>query len=171
MASPRPDELRELAAGLEASGASFLWSLREDSWPLLPPGFLDRATSTGSGLVVPVLRHPSVGAFVTHAGWASMLEGVSSRVPMACRPFFGDQQMNARAVARMWCLGTAFGDDTPMTSGGVAEVVTSLLTGAEGARMRATARDLQARVVKAFGPDGGSLNNFHKFVEVVCARV
>ena len=53
MASPRPDELRELAAGLEASGAPFLWSLREDSWPLLPPGFLDRATSTGSGLVVP----------------------------------------------------------------------------------------------------------------------
>ena len=50
MASPRPDELRELAAGLEASGAPFLWSLREDSWPLLPSGFLDRATSTGSGL-------------------------------------------------------------------------------------------------------------------------
>jgi len=69
VASPRPDELRELAAGLEASGAPFLWSLREDSWPLLPPGFLDRATSTGSGLVVPwapqvpVLRHPSVGVF------------------------------------------------------------------------------------------------------------
>nr|ACG39216.1 hypothetical protein [Zea mays] len=34
-----------------------------------------------------------------------------------------------------------------------------------GARMRATARDLQARVVKAFGPDGGSVNNFHKFVD------
>jgi len=51
VASPRPDELRELAVGLEASGAPFLWSLREDSWPLLPPGFLDRATSTGSGLV------------------------------------------------------------------------------------------------------------------------
>ena len=48
MASPRPDELRELAAGLEASGAPFLWSLREDSWPLLPSGFLDRATGPGS---------------------------------------------------------------------------------------------------------------------------
>ena len=98
MASPRPDELRELAAGLEASGAPFLWSLREESWPLLPAGFLERA----AGLVVPwapqvgVLRHASVGAFVTHAGWASVLEGVSNGVPMAYRPFFGDQTMNAR---------------------------------------------------------------------------
>ncbi|CAD6217248.1 unnamed protein product [Miscanthus lutarioriparius] len=172
-----PDELRELASGLEASGAPFLWSLREDAWALLPPGFVDRAKANGSGLLVPwtpqaaVLRHPAVGAFVTHSGWGAVVEGMSGGVPMACRPFFGDQQMNARAAARMWCFGTAFGDDTPMTSGGVAEVVTSLLTGAEGARMRATARDLQARVVKAFGPDGGSLNNFHKFVEVVCARV
>ena len=84
VASPRPDELRELAAGLESSGAPFLWSLREDSWPLLPAGFLARAAAAGAGLVVPwapqvaVLRHASVGAFVTHAGWASVLEGVAS---------------------------------------------------------------------------------------------
>jgi len=90
VASPRPDELRELAAGLESSGAPLVWSLREDSWPLLPAGFLARATAAGAGLVVPwapqvaVLRHASVGAFVTHAGWASVLEGVSSGVPMAC---------------------------------------------------------------------------------------
>jgi len=141
VASPRPDELRELAAGLEASGAPFLWSLREDSWPLLPPGFLDRATSTGSGLVVPwapqvpVLRHPSVGAFVTHAGWASVLEGVSSRVPMVCRPFFGDQRMNARSVAHVWGFGAAF--EAGMTRAGVAAAVEELLRGEEGARMRA----------------------------------
>jgi anthocyanidin 3-O-glucosyltransferase len=141
VASPRPDELRELAAGLEASGAPFLWSLREDSWPLLPPGFLDRATSTGSGLVVPwapqvpVLRHPSVGAFVTHAGWASVLEGVSSRVPMACRPFFGDQRMNARSVAHVWVFGAGF--EAGMTRAGVAVAVEELLRGEEGARMRA----------------------------------
>jgi len=90
VASPRPDEIREMAAGLESSGAPFLWSLREDSWPLLPAGFLARATAAGAGLVVPwapqvaVLRHASVGAFVMHAGWLSVLEGVSSGVPMAC---------------------------------------------------------------------------------------
>ena len=171
-----PDELRELAYGLEASGAPFLWSLREAAWPLLPPGFLDRGKATDdSRLVVPwapqaaVLRHHAVGAFVTHSGWGSVVEAMSAGVPMACRPFFGDQMMNARAVARLWCFGTAFDDDTPVTRGGVAEVVLSLLTGEEGTRMRVRARELQTRTIEAFGPDGGSVNNFRKFVEIVCA--
>ena len=172
VASPRPDELRELAAGLESSGSPFLWSLREDSWPLLPPGFLDRIASAGSGLVVPwapqvaVLRHPSVGAFVTHAGWASVLEGVSSGVPMACRPFFGDQRMNARSVAHVWGFGAAF--EAGMTRDGVAAAVEELLRGEEGARMRARAQELQAAVADAFGPGGACRKNFDKFVQRVC---
>nr|ABF72120.1 UDP-glucose flavonoid-3-O-glucosyltransferase [Zea mays] len=172
VACPRPDELRELAAGLEDSGAPFLWSLREDSWPHLPPGFLDRAAGTGSGLVVPwapqvaVLRHPSVGAFVTHAGWASVLEGLSSGVPMACRPFFGDQRMNARSVAHVWGFGAAF--EGAMTSAGVATAVEELLRGEEGARMRARAKELQALVAEAFGPGGECRKNFERFVEIVC---
>ncbi|TKW04076.1 hypothetical protein SEVIR_7G086100v4 [Setaria viridis] len=173
-----PDELRQLASGLEAAGAPFLWSLREESWPLLPPGFLDRAGASGSGtgLVVPwapqgaVLRHPAVGAFVAHSGWGAVVEGMSGGVPMACRPFFGDQQMNARAVAELWGFGTSFEDSGPMTRGGVAAAVTSLLAGEEGAPMRARARELQAKVDEAFQPDGGSMNNFRKFVEIVCAR-
>ncbi|XP_048542054.1 anthocyanidin 3-O-glucosyltransferase [Triticum urartu] len=167
IASARPEELQELAAGLEASGAPFLWSLREESWPLLPPGFLERAP----GLVVPwapqvgVLRHAAVGAFVTHAGWASVLEGVSSGVPMACRPFFGDQAMNARSVASVWGFGTAF--DGPMTRGGVANAVATLLRGEDGERMRAKAQELQAMVGKAFQPDGGCRKNFAEFVKIV----
>ncbi|WVZ49734.1 hypothetical protein U9M48_001065 [Paspalum notatum var. saurae] len=173
-----PDELRELASGLEASGAPFLWSLPEAAWPLLPPGFLkatDDDDSSRPRLVVPwapqgaVLRHQAVGAFVTHSGWGSVVEGMAGGVPMACRPFFGDQMMNARDVARLWCFGTAFDHDTPMTRDGVAAAVVALLKGEEGARMRARARELQSRTLEAFGPDGGSVNNFRKFVDIVCA--
>ncbi|CAL5046511.1 unnamed protein product [Urochloa decumbens] len=176
VASPRADELRELAAGLEASGAPFLWSLREDSWPLLPPGFLDRASGAaagGNGLVVPwapqvaVLRHDAVGAFVTHAGWASVMEGVASGVPMACRPFFGDQRMNARSVATVWGFGSAF-EDGAMTRAGVAAAVGELLRGEEGEKMRARARELQAAVAAAFAPGGDCWRNFDKFVDIVC---
>ncbi|CAL5037264.1 unnamed protein product [Urochloa decumbens] len=174
VACPRADELRELAAGLESSGAPFLWSLREDSWPLLPPGFLDRggAAAGGNGLVVPwapqvgVLRHDAVGAFVTHAGWASVMEGVASGVPMACRPFFGDQRMNARSVASVWGFGSAF--EGAMTQVTVAKAVGELLRGEEGERMRARARELQVVVASAFAPGGECRRNFDKFVEIVC---
>ncbi|KAK3131822.1 hypothetical protein QOZ80_6AG0511930 [Eleusine coracana subsp. coracana] len=168
VATPGPDELRELAAGLEASNAPFLWSLKEDAWPLLPAGFLARARASGAGLVVPwapqvdVLRHEAVGAFVTHAGWGSVAEGVASGVPLACRPFFGDQRMNARAVAAVWGFGTAF--DGPMTRDGVVEAVEMLLRGEEGAR----AQEMQAMVEKAFRPGGECRKNFDKFVEIVC---
>ncbi|KAF8667274.1 hypothetical protein HU200_052943 [Digitaria exilis] len=171
VAAPPPDELRELAAGLEATGAPFLWSLRRESWPLLPPGFM----ADKGGLVVPwapqaaVLRHAAVGAFVAHSGWGSVVERMAGGVPMACRPFFGDQRMNARAVEEVWGFGMSFEDGRrPVTRGSVAEVVAALLAagGEEGDR----ARELRAKVDEAFLPDGGSMNNFRKFVDIVCAR-
>nr|CAB3486896.1 unnamed protein product [Digitaria exilis] len=171
VAAPPPDELRELAAGLEATGAPFLWSLRRESWPLLSPGFMAAAKG---GLVVPwapqaaVLRHAAVGAFVAHSGWGSVAEGMAGGVPMACRPFFGDQRMNARAVEELWGFGVSFeGGRRPVARGSVAEVVAALLAagGEEGDR----ARELRAKVDEAFLPDRGSMNNFRKFVDIVCA--
>ncbi|OEL26640.1 Anthocyanidin 3-O-glucosyltransferase, partial [Dichanthelium oligosanthes] len=141
-----PDELRELATGLEATGVPFLWSLREELWPLLPPGFQGRTRAKGSsGLLVP------------WAPQAAVLRHLA--------------QMNARAVAELWRFGTSFDDDSGpmMTRGRVAATVAALLAGEEGARMRARARELQAKVVEAFQPDGGSMNNFRKFMEIVCA--
>ncbi|XP_020251617.1 UDP-glycosyltransferase 78D2-like, partial [Asparagus officinalis] len=72
----------------------------------LPAGFLDRTVDRG--IVVPwapqvdVLAHEAVGAFVTHCGWNSVLESITGGVPMLCRPFLGDQMLNARAVAHVW---------------------------------------------------------------------
>jgi anthocyanidin 3-O-glucosyltransferase len=163
-----PEELRELAAGLEAAGAPFLWSLREESWPHLPPGFMEH----GAGLVVPwvpqvqVLGHASVGAFVTHAGWASVLEGVCAGVPMACRPVLSDQRTNARSV-HLWGFGTTI--DEPVTRAGVEAVVSSLLNADEGATMWARMQELRGKVASAFAPGGSSRNNFDKFVKMVCA--
>lgn len=165
----RPEELHELAAGMEASGAPFLWSLPEGSWPHLPPGFLAAAHAK----VVPwapqadVLRHASVGAFVTHAGWASVLEGVCGGVPMACRPFFSDQRMNARLVAHVWRVGMAFNE--PVTRGGIATAVSSLLTGEEGDRIWERMQELKGMAAGSFAPDGGSRENLHKLANIVCA--
>ncbi|XP_028794973.1 UDP-glycosyltransferase 72B3-like [Neltuma alba] len=90
------DQLRQLALGLEISGHKFLWVVRapsefassdylrakeEDPLDYLPKGFIERTKD--QGFVVPswapqieILRHESVGGFLTHCGGNSTPEGV-----------------------------------------------------------------------------------------------
>ncbi|PAN28613.1 hypothetical protein PAHAL_5G165900 [Panicum hallii] len=103
-------QLREMARGLENSGHRFLWvvrnppehpceSLEPDMEALLPGGFLDRTRERGMVVMnwapqMEVLQHDAVGAFVTHCGWNSALEGIVSGVPMVCWPLYSEQRMN-----------------------------------------------------------------------------
>ena len=41
-----------------------------------------------------VLRHDSVGGFVTHCGWNSVLEAVWCGVPMVGWPLYAKQRLN-----------------------------------------------------------------------------
>nr|UHB15570.1 UDP-glycosyltransferase [Paris polyphylla] len=81
-------QMDEIAAGLMASGARFLWVARECSSRM-------QEMSSRAGLVLPwcdqlrVLCHPSIGGFLTHCGWNSTLEAVFSGVPMIVFPIFG----------------------------------------------------------------------------------
>ncbi|XP_010913632.1 anthocyanidin 3-O-glucosyltransferase 7 [Elaeis guineensis] len=168
--SPPPAELAELAAGLEASGAPFLWSLKDEWRARLPAGFLDR---TGSrGLVVPwvpqvdVLGHVASGAFVTHCGWNSVVESLAGGVPMVCRPFLGDQRINARVVSQVWEVGVGF-EGGALTCGGVKEALDLVLRTEEGKRMRERAGELRKKAVRAVGPGGSSVQNFKALVGIV----
>ncbi|XP_022888533.1 UDP-glycosyltransferase 88B1-like [Olea europaea var. sylvestris] len=62
-------------------------------------GFLKRTKD--KGLVVKswapqvdVLSHDSVGGFVTHCGWNSVLEAICAGVPMLAWPLYAEQRMN-----------------------------------------------------------------------------
>lgn len=43
---------------------------------------------------VAVLNHASVGGFVTHCGWNSVLEAVCAGVPMVAWPLYAEQRFN-----------------------------------------------------------------------------
>lgn len=47
LTTPQLAELAGMAEGLEASGAPFIWSLKEAAWEMLPPGFLVRTRERG----------------------------------------------------------------------------------------------------------------------------
>ncbi|RRT53478.1 hypothetical protein B296_00037244 [Ensete ventricosum] len=168
--TPQPAELAALAEGLEASGAAFLWSLKDHARELLPPGFLDRTKERGLAVSwapqLDVLRHAAVGAFVTHCGWNSELEAMTAGVPMVCRPFFGDQRMNARSVSLAWKIGVEF-EGGAITKEGVTRALDTVLKGEEGKRLRATARELQAMTTRAVQPQGSSSVNFKRLMQFV----
>ncbi|KAJ3671917.1 hypothetical protein LUZ60_007996 [Juncus effusus] len=99
---------KELLLGLKMSGFPFIvvlnFSKGEDQNEMLkkiiPDGFEERVR--GRGLVqcgwVPqqlILRHESVGCFLCHAGFSSVLEGLISNCQLVMLPQKGDQFLNS----------------------------------------------------------------------------
>ncbi|KAK2654006.1 hypothetical protein Ddye_013862 [Dipteronia dyeriana] len=108
-------QLQEIAFGLERSQQRFLWVVRNppsdnqskdpmnqpdpDLDLVLPSGFLDRTSSRGLVVKswapqVTVLSHISIGGFVTHCGWNSVLESILAGVPMVAWPLYAEQKLN-----------------------------------------------------------------------------
>ncbi|KAK9926183.1 hypothetical protein M0R45_023425 [Rubus argutus] len=116
-ASLTNDQMEELALGLEKSGVHFVLCVREptkgghaDVCQLMPQGFEDRVV--GRGLVirgwapqVVILRHRAVGAFLTHCGWNSVLEGVVAGVTLLAWPMGADQYSNATLLVDQLQVG------------------------------------------------------------------
>ena len=57
-----------------------------------------------------VLAHPSVGAFVTHCGWNSILEAASAGMPVLTWPLVFEQFINERLVTRVAAFGARVRD-------------------------------------------------------------
>ncbi|PAN47143.1 hypothetical protein PAHAL_9G236500 [Panicum hallii] len=172
-------ELHEIAGGVLASGARFLWVLRpdvvsSDDPDPLPEGFA--AAAGGRGLVVPwccqveVLSHAAVGGFLTHCGWNSVLESVWAGVPMLCFPLLTDQFTNRRLVAREWRAGVSIGDRGAVAADEVRARIEGVMGGEEGERLRGQVRKLRATLEAAVAPGGSSRSNLDEFVDVLKRR-
>ncbi|CAL2239953.1 unnamed protein product [Prunus armeniaca] len=104
------EEIEEIAHGLELSKVSFIWVIRfpkEEKGrrveEVLPEGFLKRVGE--KGIIVEgwapqakILKHFSVGGFVSHCGWSSVLESIKFGVPIIAMPMHLDQPINSRLV-------------------------------------------------------------------------
>nr|XP_043634857.1 UDP-glycosyltransferase 91D1-like [Erigeron canadensis] len=145
-------EISELALGLELSGLPFLWALRkpagftESNSVELPDGFLERTKDRGMVLMswVPqlqILSHESIGGFLTHCGWGSIVEGLMFGHPLIMLPFLVDQGPNARVLVEKQ-VGIEVPrneEDGSFTGDSVARSLNSVIVNDEGKIYKANA--------------------------------
>ncbi|XP_049403607.1 putative UDP-rhamnose:rhamnosyltransferase 1 [Solanum stenotomum] len=150
-------EINELAYGLELSRVPFFWALRKRSnsghmdYVELPDGFEDRIH--GRGIVwkswVPqlkILSHVSVGGFLTHCGWSSLIEGLMFGHPLIMLPFLVDQGLNARILEDKE-IGIEIPrneEDGSYTRDSVSSSVKLVMVEKDGRKIREKAKDISS---------------------------
>ncbi|WVZ62328.1 hypothetical protein U9M48_012089 [Paspalum notatum var. saurae] len=148
-----PEHVGALALGLEQAGVRFVWVLRNPiggERPSLPDGFERRVAERGVVRVgwvpqVRVLAHAAVGAFMTHAGWSSLMESFLFGHPLVMLPLFADQGLTARLMTER-----RVGLEVPWRDGGgsfgsedVAATVRRVMVEEEGKVFMRNAKELQ----------------------------
>jgi len=106
------DQINELAIGLELTNLPFILVLNFPSnlnaefelERALPKGFIERVKNRGivhSGWLQQqlVLKHSSVGCYVCHAGFSSVIEAIVNDCQLVLLPFKGDQFLNSKLIA------------------------------------------------------------------------
>lgn len=174
----KKDQLIETGKGLERSGQRFLWVVRNpppeiekgddfalnepDLDELLPAGFIDR--NKEKGLVVKnwapqgeILRHDSVGGFVCHCGWNSVLEAMHAGVPLVAWPLYAEQRMNRVHLVEgiKVALRLKMSEDGFVTAEELAERLRELMEEESGRKLREYVKAMSEEA-KAAVVDGGS---------------
>jgi len=164
-------QLREFAWGLANSKYNFLWVIRPN---LVDCGdevisndeFLkeieNRGLILGWSPQEKVLSHSSIGGFLTHCGWNSTLESICECVPMACWPFFAEQQTNCFYACNRWGVGIEIESDVSREQ--VEGLVNELMNGEKGKEMRKKCVELKHKAEAATSIGGSSYNNYNSLV-------
>ncbi|XP_022941618.1 UDP-glycosyltransferase 79B6-like [Cucurbita moschata] len=134
------DQLQELVLGIEQTRLPFLVALKPPTGSssieeALPEGFEERVRERGAvygGWVQQplILKHPSVGCFVSHCGFGSMWESLMSEPQIVLIPSLGDQILNARLLAQELQVGVEVKkreEDGKFTSQSVREAIESVM--------------------------------------------
>ncbi|XP_023535913.1 anthocyanidin 3-O-glucosyltransferase 2-like isoform X2 [Cucurbita pepo subsp. pepo] len=197
MVSFDEDQVVEIANALEESGVGFIWSLRQpppkgkfeaprnytDIKEVLPEGFLDRTADIGRVIgwtsQVELLAHPSIGGFVSHCGWNSIIESVWHGVPMATWPMHAEQQFNAFQMVKELGLAVeitleyriTFGEGKPrLVSAEEIKNGIRTLMGEESNEIKKRVKEKSEESRKSVKEGGSSFISLGKFIDNVLAN-
>ncbi|WMV27571.1 hypothetical protein MTR67_020956 [Solanum verrucosum] len=185
------EQLTELAWGLEMSQQRFILVARkpsdacaatffnvgsDENDPLLylPEGFVRK--TEGRGLVVPswapqtsILKHRSIGAFLSHCGWNSTLESVIHGVPIIAWPLYAEQRMNATFLAEETGVALKFSKDPGeelVDRNEIEKNVRIVMEGEKGKAMRRRAKELKESAKIALNSGRSSYESLCSIVQI-----
>lgn len=149
------DQILEISKGLGQIKANFVWAVR------FPPeaegvsaigGFVERERERGRVVEgwlpqAKILSHSSIGGFVSHCGWSSVMESLFFGVPIIAMPIKFDQPLNARLV-----VDAGVGTEVVRGGGGffageeVAAAIDRVVEEESGEGIRRRAREMRERM-------------------------
>ncbi|CAM8961877.1 unnamed protein product [Rhodiola kirilowii] len=175
------DQLKEIATGLENSGVSFLWVVKNptksavefDFDPPFPDGFLNRTENRGLVVKswapqVDILNHAAIGGFVTHCGWNSVLEAVVAGVPMVAWPMYAEQFVNrAMMVESMeMAIGIEEDENRFVSASEVERKVKELMESEKGRVLRQRSLEMKKMSFEALRDSGKSTAALMKLLDI-----
>lgn len=168
----KQEQVDEIAYGLLNAGVSFLWALKQPN--KLPRGFLERVGERGKVVrwspQEKVLAHSSVACFLTHCGWNSTMEAVTSGTPVVAFPNFGDQVTDAVYLVDVWKVGVRMsrGDDLEsrfVPREEVQKCLRQAVVGPKAEEMKRNMLKLKEAAAAAVEAGGSSWENVQSFVD------
>ncbi|PWA45187.1 UDP-glucuronosyl/UDP-glucosyltransferase [Artemisia annua] len=167
------EDLIEFGWGLVDSNHYFLWIIRTDLVdggslalpPELEEGIKRRGFIASWCSQEEVLNHPSIGGFLTHGGWGSVIESLSAGVPMLCWPVSHDQRINCIQMSKKWEVGMEIGKNVNRHE--VEKLVRELMDGIKGNRLRLGAMEWKTKAEIATAPNGSSFLNVEELVHEI----
>ncbi|KAF8376966.1 hypothetical protein HHK36_030337 [Tetracentron sinense] len=173
----KEEQMEEIACGLLNTGLSFLFVVRSPPKQLLDEesGFIKEAQ--GKWMVVQwcpqekVLAHPSIACFVTHCGWNSSLESLSSGVPIVALPQWGDQVTDAKFLVDVYRVGVRMGrgenDGKLASREDLERCLLQVTRGPKAEEMKRNALKLKKAVEEVVAEGGSSDRNIQAFVDEI----
>ncbi|KAJ0747810.1 putative UDP-glucuronosyl/UDP-glucosyltransferase [Helianthus annuus] len=166
------EEMKALTDALKLSNVDFILCVHESGSSLIPSGF-ERHVG-GRGFIVigwapqlTILQHRAVGSFVTHCGWNSTLEGVTSGVTMLTWPMGADQFANAMLLVDRLGVGKRVCGSGPESVPNPLELARLLDESLNVDRPeRVKVKELSRAAIKAI-KEGTSVTNLNTFVKLL----
>ncbi|KAF7848086.1 hypothetical protein BT93_G0715 [Corymbia citriodora subsp. variegata] len=180
----KQDQWDEIAFGLLNSGVNFLWVMKpphkDSGYEVLrlPEGFLEKAGDKGKVVQwspqEQVLAHPSVACFVTHCGWNSTMEALTSGMPVVAFPQWGDQVTDAKYLVDVFKVGVRMcrgeAENKLITRDVVEQCLREATCGPKAEEMKQNAMKWSAAAEAAVAEGGSSDRNIQAFVDEVKRR-